>query len=93
MRETLHPSELEPRLAAEYIDVVCNEALDAAYRAIEAASTDDDTNWTLGTLTYGRVQGRFKSMNRNPELPWFLSSGRNRTAFRPMGSNASRPVF
>lgn len=71
MRENLHPSELEPRLAAEYIDVVCNEALDAAYRAIEAASTEDDTNWTLGTLTYGRVQGRFKSMNRDPELPWF----------------------
>lgn len=71
MRETLHPSELEPRLTAEYVDVVCNEALDAAYRAIEAASTDDDTPWTLGTLTYGRVQGRFKAMNRDPELPWF----------------------
>ncbi|MDH1869223.1 MULTISPECIES: hypothetical protein [Pseudomonadaceae] len=71
MRETLHPSVLEPRLTAEYVDVVCNEALDAAYRAIEAASTDDDTPWTLGTLTYGRVQGRFKAMNRDPELPWF----------------------
>lgn len=71
MRETRHPSELEPRLTAEYVDVVCNEALDAAYRAIEAASTDDDTPWTLGTLTYGRVQGRFKAMNRDPELPWF----------------------
>ncbi|PAU88776.1 hypothetical protein CK507_03590 [Pseudomonas sp. WN033] len=71
MSETHHPSKLEPRLTAEYIDVVCNEALDAAYRAIEAASTDDDTNWTLGTLTYGRVQGRFKFMHRNPELPWF----------------------
>lgn len=71
MRETRHPSELEPRLTAEYVDVVCNEALDAAYLAIEAASTDDDTPWTLGTLTYGRVQGRFKAMNRDPELPWF----------------------
>ncbi|MDH4764313.1 hypothetical protein OMP44_15590 [Pseudomonas sp. CBMAI 2609] len=71
MRENLHPSVLEPRLTAEYVSVVCNEALDAAYLAIEAASTDDDTTWTVGTLTYGRVQGRFKTMSHDPELPWF----------------------
>lgn len=71
MRETVHPSELEPRLKHEYLAVICNNALDAAYRALEAASTEDDTNWTVGTLTYGRVQGRFNSMNRDQSLPWF----------------------
>lgn len=71
MLETSHPSELEPRLRAEYLDVVCNNALDAAYRALEAASTEDDTNWTVGTLTYGRVQGRFYSMSRDQSVPWF----------------------
>lgn len=71
MRETDHPSELEPRLTTEYLDVVCNNALHAAYQALEAASTDDDTNWTKGTLPYGRVHGRFIRMSFDQELPWF----------------------
>ncbi len=48
MSLTQHPSELEPRLAQEYVDLICNNALDAAYRALEVTSTDDDTNWTMG---------------------------------------------
>ena len=71
MREIGHPSELEPRLAAEYLDVVCNNALDAAYLALEAASTEDDTNWTQGILPYGRVHGRFIRMSFDRRHPWF----------------------
>ncbi|WP_373386599.1 hypothetical protein [Pseudomonas alcaligenes] len=71
MLEIVHPSELEPRLDAEYVSVVCNEALEAAYMAIDAASTDDDTNWTKGTLPYGRVHGRFIRMGRDKDIPWF----------------------
>ncbi|MFC5694853.1 hypothetical protein ACFPU0_04680 [Pseudomonas sp. GCM10022186] len=71
MPQSKHPSELEPRLKPEYLDLVCNNALSAAYAALEAASTEDDTNWTVGTLTYGRVQGRFIHMHHDPELPWF----------------------
>ncbi|HIE1841905.1 TPA: hypothetical protein ACXJW0_004651 [Pseudomonas aeruginosa] len=71
MRDIGHPSELEPGLTAEHLDVVCNNALHAAYKALEAASTDDDTNWTKGTLPYGRVHGRFIKMSFDPELPWF----------------------
>ncbi|MCY1527901.1 hypothetical protein D9M68_629870 [compost metagenome] len=71
MPRSQHPSELEPRLEPEFLEVVCNNALDAAYLALDAASTDDDTNWTKGTLPYGRVHGRFKSMNRDHALPWF----------------------
>ncbi|KPZ11236.1 Uncharacterized protein ALO94_03349 [Pseudomonas syringae pv. spinaceae] len=51
--------------------IVCNNVLDAAYRALVAASTDDDTNWTVGTLLYGRVHGRFKTMHRDKSLAWF----------------------
>jgi len=71
MREIVHPSELEPRLLAEYVSAVCQEALDAAHMAMDAASTDDDTNWTKGTLPYGRVHGRFIRMGRDKDLPWF----------------------
>lgn len=71
MPQSQHPSELELRLEPEFLEVVCNNALDAAYLALDAASTDDDTNWTKGTLPYGRVHGRFKRMHRDHALPWF----------------------
>jgi hypothetical protein len=71
MSHTQHPSELEPQLTPEYLGVVCDNVLQAAYRALEAASTEDDTNWTVGTLLYGRVHGRFKTMHRDKSLPWF----------------------
>lgn len=70
MPQTQHPSELEPKLKQEYLDLVCNNVLEAAYRALEDTSTDDDTNWTMGTLPYGRVQGRFKRLHRDSSLPW-----------------------
>ena len=65
-----HPSELEPKLKQEYLELVCNNVLEAAYRALEVTSTDDDTNWTMGTLPYGRVHGRFKRLHKDPTLPW-----------------------
>ena len=71
-----HPSELEPRLKPEHVELICNNALDAAYRALEVTSTDDDTNWTMGTLPYGRVHGRFKRLHRDPALPWLLLTNR-----------------
>lgn len=70
MRQNLHPSELEPKLKHEYLDVLFTNVLEAAYRAREDASTEDDTNWTMGTLPYGRVHGRFKRLHRDCSLPW-----------------------
>jgi hypothetical protein len=55
MLDYQHPSELEPKLSRAHLDVVCNNLLDAAYKALEATSTDDDTNWTRGIFPYGRV--------------------------------------
>lgn len=71
MPQTQHPSDFEPKLTPKYLGIVCNNVLDAAYRALVAASTDDDTNWTVGTLLYGRVHGRFKTMHRDKSLAWF----------------------
>lgn len=71
MAQTQHPSDFEPRLTPEYLGIVCDNVLEAAYRALAAASTEDDTNWTVGTLVYGRVQGRFKTMHRDQTLSWF----------------------
>ncbi|EGH27480.1 hypothetical protein PSYMO_40672 [Pseudomonas amygdali pv. mori str. 301020] len=71
MPQTQHPSDFEPKLNPEYLGIVCNNVLDAAYRALVAASTDDDTNWTVGTLLYGRVHGRFKTMHRDKSLARF----------------------
>jgi hypothetical protein len=66
-----HPSELEPKLSRAHLDVVCNNLLDAAYKALEATSTDDDTNWTRGIFPYGRIHGRFKRLHLQADLPWF----------------------
>lgn len=66
-----HPSELEPKLSRAHLDVVCNNLLDAAYKALEATSTDDDTNWTRGIFPYGRIHGRFKRLHLQGDLPWF----------------------
>lgn len=71
MPQTQHPRDFEPKLTPEYLGVVCHNVLEAAYRALAAASTEDDTNWTVGTLLYGRVHGRFKTMHRDKSLPWF----------------------
>lgn len=66
-----HPSELEPKLSRAHLDVVFNNLLDAAYKALEATSTDDDTNWTRGVFPYGRIHGRFIRLQREGDLPWF----------------------
>lgn len=71
MPDCQHPSELEPRLSRAHLDVVCNNLLDAAYKALEATSTDDDTNWTRGIFPYGRIHGRFKRLHLQGDLPWF----------------------
>lgn len=71
MSEFQHPSELEPKLSRAHLDVICNNLLDAAYKALEATSTDDDTNWTRGVLPYGRIHGRFKRLQQLGELSWF----------------------
>jgi len=71
MPDYQHPSELEPRLSRAHLDVVCNNLLDAAYKALEATSTDDDTNWTRGIFPYGRIHGRFKRLHLHGDLPWF----------------------
>lgn len=71
MLEYQHPSELEPKLSRAHLDVVCNNLLDAAYKALEATSTEDDTNWTKGVFPYGRIHGRFKRLHRDGDLPWF----------------------
>ncbi|MEH6387092.1 MAG: hypothetical protein V7772_04355 [Pseudomonas profundi] len=71
MPDFQHPCELELTLSRAHLDVVCNNLLDAAYRALEATSTDDDTNWTKGVLPYGRIHGRFKRLQREGDLPWF----------------------
>ena len=36
MPEFQHPSELEPKLSRAHLDVVFNNLLDAAYKALEA---------------------------------------------------------
>ena len=71
MPEYQHPSELEPKLSRAHLDVVCNNLLDAAYKALEATSTEDDTNWTKGIFPYGRIHGRFRRLHRQGDLPWF----------------------
>ncbi|EMR47975.1 hypothetical protein [Pseudomonas putida] len=71
MPDYQHPSELEPRLSRAHLDVVCNNLLDSAYKALEATSTEDDTNWTKGIFPYGRIHGRFKRLHRDDDLPWF----------------------
>lgn len=71
MPDFQHPSEIEPKLSRAHLDVVCNNLLDAAYKALEATSTDDDTNWTRGVLPYGRIHGRFRQLQRQGVLPWF----------------------
>ena len=71
MPDYQHPSELEPKLSRAHLDVVCNNLLDAAYKALEATSTDDDTNWTRGIFPYGRIHGRFKRLHLQGDLPWF----------------------
>ncbi|QVI69416.1 hypothetical protein [Pseudomonas syringae] len=71
MPQTQHPSDFEPKLTPEYLGIVCHNVLEAAYLALAAASTEDDTNWTVGTLLYGRVHGRFKTMHRDKSMPWF----------------------
>ncbi|MBL3605716.1 hypothetical protein JMN21_00375 [Pseudomonas syringae pv. actinidiae] len=71
MPQTQHPSDFEPKLTPEYLGIVCHNVLEAAYLALAAASTEDDTNWTVGTLLYGRVHGRFKTMHRDKSMQWF----------------------
>jgi len=71
MPQTQHPSDFEPKLTPEYLGIVCHNVLEAAYLALAAASTEDDTNWTVGTLLYGRVHGRFKTMHRDKSMSWF----------------------
>lgn len=71
MSQIQHPSELEPKLGRTHLNVVCNNLLDAAYKALEDTSTEDDTNWTMGVLPYGRIHGRFKRLQREGDLPWF----------------------
>ncbi|WP_434694963.1 hypothetical protein [Pseudomonas sp. Z1-14] len=71
MPEFQHPSELEPKLSRAHLGVVFNNLLDAAYKALEATSTDDDTNWTRGVFPYGRIHGRFIRLQREGNLSWF----------------------
>lgn len=71
MRKTLHPSHFAPALLPEYLDRLFEEVLSVAYEALENSQTPYDTDYTRGTLLYGRLQGLCRELNRDKSAPWF----------------------
>lgn len=70
MHVTQHPSHFEPRLLPEYVDRFCQEVADVAYSALEDSSSAYDTNYTRGTLLFGRQQGLCKVLAADKSMPW-----------------------
>ncbi|WP_338443889.1 hypothetical protein QCL51_17830 [Pseudomonas sp. LTR0] len=70
MHVTQHPSHFEPRLLPEYVDRFCQEVTDVAYSALEDSSSAYDTNYTRGTLLFGRQQGLCKVLAADKSMPW-----------------------
>ncbi|HDS1735199.1 hypothetical protein [Pseudomonas sp. BP8] len=70
MHVTQHPSHFEPRLLPEYVDRFCQEVADVAYSALEDSSSAYDTNYTRGTLLFGRQQGLCKLLAADKSMPW-----------------------
>ena len=67
----LPPSHYSPDLKPHYLEDICTLILEVTTKALNDASTDYDTAWTRGTLSYGRIQGLFSQLHLDPEKPWF----------------------
>lgn len=70
MHVTQHPSHFEPRLLPEYVGRFCQEVADVAYSALEDSSSPYDTNYTRGTMLFGRQQGLCQVLAADKSMPW-----------------------
>lgn len=70
MRKNQHPSHFATELLPEYLDLICQEVISAAYQALADASTPYDTAYTRATLLYGRLQGLCKALGADQTKPW-----------------------
>lgn len=70
-KEQIHPSFYSLDLKQEYLEDLCKQVLDATNQAISDSSTNHDTAWTRGTLSYGRVHGLFIALHNDKTRPWF----------------------
>jgi hypothetical protein len=67
---TAPPSKFSLDLSEERLITLCDLALDTISDSIQDSGTEDDTAWTRGCLSYGRLQGLMFRLTKDKNYPW-----------------------
>lgn len=67
---TKQPVEFSVDLTEERLNILCDKCLDTIADSIKDSSSDHDTAWTKGCLSFGRLHGLMIDLSSNKDIPW-----------------------
>ncbi|WP_127026155.1 hypothetical protein [Rheinheimera mangrovi] len=67
---TTQPTDFSKDLTIDRLETLCECVLDTVRESQLDASSPNDTAWTKGCLSYGRLQGLMKRLAIDKDYPW-----------------------